>query len=208
MKLLLLGATGPTGRLVLDQALAAGDTVTVLARRPEALDDVADSVTLIEGDATSGADVGQAMAGQDATIAALGRGRSTRAHGLFTRAAVAVVQAAELTGVHRLVWLSSFGVGDTFASANGVQKTMYRTLLRDIYANKAASEELIRASVLDWTIVYPTALMNGPAKGAYRVDDRLEMRFAARINRADVAQFMHRAARDPAWIRRDAVITD
>lgn len=71
MKLLVLGATGPTGRHVVDLAVGAGDAVTVLARRPEAMDDQA------------------------------------------TRAASAVIGAAGETGVSRLVWLSSFGVGDT-----------------------------------------------------------------------------------------------
>jgi putative NADH-flavin reductase len=191
MKLLILGSTGPTGRHVLDRALEHGDTITVLARRPEALESVASRITVIAGDATSASDVAEAMAGQDAVIAALGRGRSVRADDLFTRAATAVVDAAKQTGVTRLVWLSSFGVGDTFHSANAMQKTMYRTFLRNIYANKQASEKTIRASNLDWTLVYPTALTSGPATGAYRVDDRLDMKLAARISRADVAEPRH-----------------
>lgn len=207
MKLLILGGTGPTGRQVVNEALEAGDTVTVLARRPEALDSLTDRVTVSAGDATSAADVAKARAGQDAVISALGRSTSIRADDLFTRAATAVVDAAKQTGVSRLVWLSSFGVGDTFESATPVQKVMYSTLLRNIYANKADSETTIRASGLDWTIVYPTALTNGPARGTYRVDDHLQMSGASRISRADVAAFMHHAAHDPAWIHRDAVIT-
>jgi putative NADH-flavin reductase len=111
MKLLILGATGPTCRHVVDRALDAGDTVTVLARRPEALKALADKVTVVAGDATSQADAAKAMAAQDAVIAALGWGKSVRAHDLFTRAATAVVGAAKETGVSRLVWLSS-GLSD------------------------------------------------------------------------------------------------
>lgn len=208
MKLLVLGATGPTGRHTLDRAMEDGDTVTVLARRPEALGAVADRVTVVQGDATSVGDVARAMAGQDAVISALGRGKSVRAHGLFTRAAFAVVTAARETRVSRLVWLSSFGVGDTYKSANAVQKVVYSTFLRDIYADKKASEKTIRASGLEWTLVYPTTLTNGPARGAYRVDDRVEMPFTARVSRADVGEFLHKAAHSPQWVRRDAVITD
>ena len=54
MKLLVLGATGPSGRLVVDRALECGDTITVLARRPETLGDTADRVSVIIGDATTG----------------------------------------------------------------------------------------------------------------------------------------------------------
>lgn len=207
MKILVLGATGPTGRHVVDRALAAGDTVTVLARRPDALE-VPAEVTVIEGDATSPDDLTRAMTGQDAVVSALGRGKSIRADNLFTRAAHAVLQAADATGVRRLVWMSSFGVGDTYASANPVEKIMYSTLLRDIYANKKDAEDALRASNLDWTLVYPSALTNGPARGKYHADDRVKMPFPARISRADVAEFMHTAAHSPEWIHRDAVLTD
>ncbi|GFR37312.1 hypothetical protein PRECH8_06080 [Insulibacter thermoxylanivorax] len=50
---------------------------------------------------------------------------------MFTRAADAVIQAAKRTGVNRLVWMSSFGVGDTIQDAALVQKFMYKTLLRN-----------------------------------------------------------------------------
>ena len=147
-------------------------------------------MNVIVGDATAFDDVVNAMAGQDAVISALGRGKSVRADGLFTRAAEAVVAAATETDVSRLVWLSSFGVGDTYASANTVQKLMYRTFLRDIYANKKVAEVLIRSSGLDWTLVYPSALTNGPARGVYRADDRVKMKLLATVSRAYVAEFM------------------
>ncbi|WP_457214076.1 NAD(P)-dependent oxidoreductase [Mycobacteroides abscessus] len=207
MKLLVLGATGPTGRLVVERALACGDDVTVVVRRPEALGTFAGQVRVQTGDATSAADLTAALAGQDAAISALGRGTSIRADGLFTKAAAAVIAAAQHMGLRRLVWMSSFGVGDTYAAANLMQKFMYSTMLRDIYADKKIAEQAIRASGLEWTLVYPTALTNGPASGAYRVGERLDMPLAARVSRADVADFLHTAAHSPEWIRRDAVIT-
>ncbi|MCI4039978.1 NAD(P)H-binding protein [Streptomyces sp. TRM75563] len=208
MKLLILGATGPTGRHVLDRALAAGDTVTVLARRPEALDDVDGRVRVVAGDATSQDDVARAIAGQDVVISALGRSTSVRADGLFSRAATAVTGAAKDQGVSRLVWLSSFGVGDTYQSASAAQKAMYSTFLRNIYADKDVSERTIRASGLDWTLVYPTTLTKKPAQGSYRVGERLPMKGAPTISRADVADFLYKAAHGDEWVHRDAVITD
>ncbi|MEU0407921.1 NAD(P)-binding oxidoreductase [Streptomyces griseorubiginosus] len=208
MNLLILGATGPTGRHVVDLALQAGDKVTVLARRPEALEDLAGQVTVVAGDATSQQDVAKAMAGQDVVISALGRSTSVRADDLFARAATAVIGAAKEVGVSRLVWLSSFGVGDTFRSASAAQKVMYSTFLRNIYANKEVSERAIRSSGLDWTLVYPTMLTKGPAKGSYLVGERLPMKGNPTISRADVADFMYKAAHSPEWIQRDAVITD
>ncbi|MET9763810.1 NAD(P)H-binding protein [Streptomyces sp. NPDC006372] len=208
MKLLILGATGPTGRHVVDLAIRSGDTVTVLARRPEALHDLAGRITVVAGDATSHDDIAKAMTGQDAVISALGRSTSVRADDLFTRAAAAVIGAAKEADVSRLVWLSSFGVGDTYRSASLAQKAMYSTFLRNIYANKEVSEKGIRSSGLDWTLVYPTMLTKGPAKGTYRVGDRLPMKGNPTISRADVADFLYKAARSPEWIHRDAVISD
>ncbi len=208
MKMLILGATGPTGRHLLDCALKCGDAVTALARNPAALGDLANTITVLKGDATSPADVSAAVRGQDAIVSALGQGKSVRPHELFSRASAAVIGAAKEHGVSRLVWMSSFGVGDTFQSANALQKIGYSTFLRWVYADKKIADERIRSSGLDWTLVYPTGLTNGPAKGTYRVGDRLPMKFAALISRADVAAFMHQAAHSSEWVRRDAVISD
>jgi putative NADH-flavin reductase len=208
MKILILGATGPTGRHVIDCSLTCGDSVTVLARNPAALGDLSERLTVIQGDATSEGDVSGAMRGCDAVIATLGRGNSLVAHELFSRAATAALGAARQQGVSRLVWMSSFGVGDTFASANALQKFLFRTLMRGIYADKAIADSAIRASDLEWTIVYPSALTNGPAKATYRVAERIEMKGMPRISRADVASFMHQMAHDREWIRRAAVIAE
>lgn len=73
-----------------------------------------------------------------------------------------MIAAAEHTGVSRLVWLSSFGVGDTFDESSTTQKLIYSALLRSIYADKKISDDRIRASGLDWTVVYPTRLTTAP----------------------------------------------
>ncbi|WP_159052230.1 NAD(P)-dependent oxidoreductase, partial [Streptomyces niveiscabiei] len=92
--------------------------------------------------------------------------------------------------------------------ASTTQKTIYSTLLRNIYADKAASEQAIRSSALNWTLVYPTMLTDGPAQGTYLVGERLPMKGNPTISRADVADFLYKAAHDPEWIHRDAVLTD
>lgn len=208
MKLLVLGATGPTGRHVIDTALRSGDSVTAFVRDPAALGDLADRLTLVTGDATSHRDVAAAAAGQDAIVSALGAGNSVRPQGLFTRSSAAVIDAAGSAGVSRLVWLSSFGVGHTLDWSSTTQKAIYRTLLRSIYADKAIADDRIRASGLDWTVVLPTRLTHAPAKGTFSAADRLPMKGNPTISRADVAAFMHRAAHGSEWVHRSPVITD
>lgn len=177
-------------------------------RTPEALGDLAERVTPVIGDATAHRDISTAAVGHDAIVSALGRGNSVRADGLFTRSSAAVIGAAGEAGVSRLVWLSSFGVGRTYDWASGPQKVIYRTITRAIYADKEIAEERIRNSGLDWTIVYPTRLTHGPAKGTYSAGDRLPMKGNPTISRADVADFMHRSVHSAEWIHRSPVITD
>ncbi len=208
MKVLVIGATGPTGRLVLERAVRAGDTITALVRRPEALADLSGQVKVLSGDPTSATDLTAAMTGQDVVISTLGRGRSMGPTDLFSRAATAMVSAAQQTGTTRVVWLSSFGAGETYKASSPVQKVMYSTFLRAVYADKTASERLLRAADLDLTLVYPTTLTHKPGKGTYRSGEHVPMKGAPTISREDVAHFLHSAATGPEWAGRDAVITD
>lgn len=208
MKLLILGATGPTGQHVVDLALRAGDSVTAFVRNPAALGESAEKVTVATGDATSHRDVLNAAVGHDAIISALGRSTSLRADELFTRSSSAVTGAAKEAGVSRLIWLSSFGVGRTYDWASTTQKAIYRTLLRAIYADKEIADDHVRTSGLDWTVVYPTRLTHGPATGNYSAGDRLPMKGNPTISRADVAAFMHQSAHSSEWIHHSPVISD
>jgi uncharacterized protein YbjT (DUF2867 family) len=73
-------------------------------------------------------------------------------------------------------------------------------------ADKAVADDLIRASGLDWTLVRPAILTNGPHTGSYRAVTVPNRKVGDRISRADVADFMLRAATDDAWSRRDAIL--
>ncbi len=106
MKLTLLGATGPTGQRVLDQALKAGHQVTALVRDPARLPQRQDGrVTVVTGDATRTEDLKQAISGSDAVLSALGPGKDFKSD-LASRTARALVPAAGATDVTRVVVLS------------------------------------------------------------------------------------------------------
>jgi len=152
--------------------------------------------------------VARAMVGQDVVVSALGTGMSLRSDGLFTAAARAVTAAAATAGVRQVVWLSSFGVGSSFDAASDEQKQIYGTMLRELYADKATADDVIRRSGLDWTLVYPTKLTDGPALGGYQAGDALPMSGDPTISRADVARFIVSTLEDPLWSRRTAVISD
>jgi uncharacterized protein YbjT (DUF2867 family) len=80
------------------------------------------------------------------------------------------------------------------------------TLLRDVYRDKQVGEQAILASDLDWTIVYPVGLTDGPRSGRYRVGERLSLKGFPRISRGDVAEFLLRQVEDRTYIRKGVLI--
>ncbi|KNC18844.1 nucleoside-diphosphate sugar epimerase [Arthrobacter sp. RIT-PI-e] len=206
MKVLVLGATGPTGRHLLTGLLSTGHDVTALIRNPGALE-AEPSLTVVQGDATIGEHVTRVAHGQQAIVSTLGSGRSVRPGTLFTEAAGAALRAAASADINRIVWLSSFGVGNSFAAASPTQKLIYSTLLRSLYANKKAADQVIRGSDLDWTLVYPTRLTDGPRTAHYTSAEDLPMQGNPTISRADVAHFMTSALSETEWTRKTVIIT-
>ena len=206
MRLLILGATGPTGRNLLEQALAAGHEVTALVRNPARLTTTHVRLASAIGDATDSRALESSMAGQQAVLSALGAGNSLRSE-IASRALAALIPAMRARALKRVIFLSAFGVGETFGQASVVQRLMYRTLLRQIFADKEKANAMLRQSGLDWTLVYPTVLTNGARAGTYRVGEHVAMTGLPRISRADVAAFMLEQLSSAEWLRRTAVIS-
>jgi putative NADH-flavin reductase len=205
-RLVILGATGPTGRQILVRSLGAGHRVTALVRRPDKLTERDPQFTLVVGDATDRPAVAEAIRGHDLVISALGRGQSLRSHDLMTRCMQSIVPAMESEGVRRLILMSAFGVGALYGDASPVMRLVFRTLLRDIYADKARSEEIVRRSSLDWTLVCPVVLTNGPSTGRYWAGEHRRMPTRARISRADVAEFLVTQVEDPTHLHKAVVV--
>jgi len=207
MKLLVLGPTGRTGQQVVAQALAAGHEVTAFARRPDKIAVKHDRLRCVAGDVTDdGAILADAVRGQDAVISALGRGMSLKSDNLIQRSVPPILAAMQQHGVRRLIFTSAIGVGDAIHHVPLVPRLMARFMLKNIYADKAAGESLIRRSGLEWTLVQPAQLTDGPLTGQYRAGERLSMRGVPKISRADVAHFILRELDSPAYVRKSAVL--
>ncbi|HUJ14710.1 MAG TPA: NAD(P)H-binding protein [Thermoanaerobaculia bacterium] len=201
MNLLILGATGPTGRHLASQALEAGHSVAALVRDPSKLNEP--RIEIIKGDATDSATIASAARGRDAVPSALGTGKSFKSGQVVSRAAGNVIAAH----VKRLLWVSAFGVGESFEDARLLQRAFFRTLLSDVYADKKIADDLIRKSSAEWTIVLPVGLRNGLRTGNYRVAEHLEVGVFPTIHRADVADFMIRELIERKWVRKTVEIS-
>jgi putative NADH-flavin reductase len=206
MKLLVLGATGGTGRHVVSQALEAGHEVTAYVRDYSKLERMP-GLRLAAGDAADGGALERALQGKEAVVSTLGRRRSLRSEQLFSRAMRALAPAMARRGVRRLLLMSSFGVGESLREAPPLLRLYYRVFLRSIFADKKAAEDYLRTTPLEWTFVYPVILADGPRTGQYRVGERLELRGWPTISRADVADFMLSELQKRAYVRNTAVLS-
>ena len=207
MKILVFGATGPSGQRLVQQALSQGHEVTAFARNPDGMS-TGKRVRIVAGDTTRDAEqIAEAMRGQEAVLSALGRRKTIRSDNLIARSMHLILPAMEQAGVRRLVVMSAFGVGGSLRDAPLIPRIMYSVLLADIFADKKAAEDEIRRSSLDWTIAYPVLLTDGPLTGHYRVGERLELRGVPKISRADVAHFMLAEMKNRAFVRKVAVLS-
>jgi uncharacterized protein YbjT (DUF2867 family) len=201
MNLLILGASGRTGLLVVEQALAAGHDVTALVRSPEKLTVHNSRLHVVAGQATDADDVARAMAGAGAVISVLGGGGSVILH-----SSRAIIEAAHRAGVARVVVMSSFLVErDRMGALSWLITGLAGT---SKITDKKAGEELLRQSGLEWTIAYPGPLTDGRATGSVQVlPEGAQRRISERISRADVAGWLIEAAtsRQSSW--RDVDIT-
>jgi uncharacterized protein YbjT (DUF2867 family) len=201
MKLLVLGATGRTGRLVVEQALAAGHTVTALVRSPEKLITVNSNLHVVAGEATDKSALSRALDGADAVISALGGNGS-----VIADSTQAIVAAAHEAGVSRVVVLSSWVVERDRMDA--VTRLLTGIAMRPVIKDKSAGEKVLRQSDLEWTIVYASLLTDGPANGSVaELPEGAKRRMSERISRADVAKWMVQAATSVQHSRRAVGIT-
>jgi putative NADH-flavin reductase len=204
--IIVLGATGATGEQVLRQGMARGHRMTALARRPVAL--AADAaLTVVRGDVTKDESaLAEAMAGCEVVISALGRGNSFKSDNLFARSLPVILPAMAKAGVRRLLFVSAFGVGPSRPVVPLLPRLMQFALLRHLFADKEVADAQLRSSSLEWTIVYPVVLTNGPLTGKYRAAENLELHGVPTISRADVAHFLLDEVERRAFVRKGPIV--
>jgi putative NADH-flavin reductase len=218
MKLTIFAASGGIGRQVLEQALAAGHDVTAVVRNPKKLTREEEELRIVSADlaAADPAVLESAVAGADAVLSGLGARKASEA-GIASQGTRAIVRAMQATGVRRLVVVSAAPVytvpspgrpkppkhdpGDGFFMRN-LLSPLTKAALRKPYADLALMEDVVQESRLDWTIVRPPRLTNGPLTGTYRAAYGQNLRRGIFVSRADVAHLMLRALEQPETIKQ------
>jgi putative NADH-flavin reductase len=186
MRLFILGATGGTGRALVDQALERGHQVTAFVRSPQKLSVPWEGLSVLRGDPRSVAELSAALPGHDSVLSALGPPGLGRTM-ILRECARSTVAAMQAEGPRRLLVVSAAVL---FRGAGILTALLRRTMLRNVAEDAAEMERVVMASGLDWTIARPPRLTNGPLTGRYRVGDGRLPRGSLTLSRADVAHFL------------------
>jgi putative NADH-flavin reductase len=190
MKILILGATGPTGRELVTQAIALGHQVTAVARNPDSAG-LPSTAKVVRADALDAASLSAAVAGQDAVISSLGTKLDRKPTTLLSQGTRNLVAAMQIAGVTRLICITGLGAGDSRGHGGFFYDSIFQPLLlKEVYKDKDRQETAVRESGLQWTLIRPGILKNGPPTGKFRALTDLTGITIGNITRADVAAFI------------------
>ena len=205
MHIAIFGATGGTGKEIVKQLLTAGHEVTALVRDSSKVKKKEDKLYLVVGDVLDIHKVEEALAAADAVICTLGNS-SNNPDDVVSQGTDNIIESMKKQGISRLVVVSSMGVGDSIEQVSRSFKMLTKTVLRKSIEDKERQESIVMASELDWVIVRPSGLSNGPATGEYYfgTDKTIE---ANQISRADVAACVIEQLFDDTYLCQAPVIT-
>jgi len=202
-RILIIGATGGTGRQLVAQALERGYAVTALVRDPSKVSVDHPKLTVIQGDVLDASSVDAAMRGQEAVLSALGHKRYFSPTRILSDGTGNILRAMETQGVPRLVCETALGIGDS-AGRMGLYYTLFvvPVILPFYFWDKTRQERRIARSKVEWVIARPGALTNGDKRGRYRHGLPVgSFLWTVRISRADVADFMLNQLVSDAYLR-------
>lgn len=207
MNITIIGASAGIGLATVEHALAQGHYVTALSTQTAS---IAPHVHLkkVNGSATSVSDLKKVMAGADAVIVTIGT-KNKKPNTLFSDTANALVKAgAALNFKGPVLVITGFGAGDSGRFLGFFMKTVIRLFLKHQYINKTLMEEIIANSALNWEIVRPGMLSNGPLTKKYKALPNLYKGIKiGKISRADVADFLLEEAGNPTMLKQYPALT-
>ncbi len=216
MRLAIFGATGKTGRHLVQQGLEKGHEVAVLVRDPTKLGIQNPKLRVVKGDVLSdAAAVEQTVAGADAVMVALGASSFKKPTSIVEEGTRVIMAGMRKTGARRLLVISTVGANETSQQAGFLFHRVLRPLMRTlaptahhiIFVDKERTEEAVRQTDLDWTLLRAPRLVEGPFTGKWRTLMPGEPGLSTRsLSFADLAGYMLQAAEDPKLVKTAPIV--
>jgi putative NADH-flavin reductase len=205
MRIVVFGATGGTGRHVVEAALARGHEVTAVVRRLDRALAVSNHLHTIVAPEPHPKILHEALCDQDAVVSALGTNQKGPVT-VCTDWIAAILEVMSAEGVRRLIAVSAFGANET-RSCTSLFSLILWAALADKMRDKETMEGVISAADCDWTIVRPAALTDAKGKGRYRAGSDLPISLFSRITREDLAAFIVDIAEKSGFVRQCPTVT-
>lgn len=203
MKVIVFGATGKTGQFVWQKALEQGHEVTVFVRSPQKIQHTDVNLHILQGDVFSSESVADAITNHDAAIVCLGSiGLSDKT--TLTAGTRNVVEGMVQHNGKRLIVLSAAGVAESWSQIGWSSRILFKTMLRNIFADHHTQEAVVTDCPLNWTIVRAAILKDNPGAEKYTVSNRAK---SGNINREDVADFLVKQITDTTYLQQAITIT-
>jgi putative NADH-flavin reductase len=202
MNIVVFGASGKTGILLTDQALAKGHHVIAYVRRPDALVQQHPNLKTVIGNLNDTDKLKEVIAGSDACFSLLGGGSLTKHSPEIISGIDHIVNLMEQENVKRFIYLSSMGAGES----RKIMRPLIRFFIADIMlriplADHTTNENRIAKSSLQWTLVRPGGLTTGPKTGRLKHGKSNDvLKGNPQISRANVASFMLEQLCDTVYI--------
>ncbi len=217
MKILIIGATGGTGRLIVEEALKQGYDLNVLVRDKNKMPFNSKSIKVYQGTSASRTDLAAAMQGCDLIISALGIARASDApwsklitpKKFITESMKNVIAEAGQQNLKRLITISAWGAGETKKEIPfWLRWLINHTNLGPVYAEHESQEKLLANSNLNWTAVRPVALNDSKKIKTLKMSFNNTPKPSLYISRQSVAKFMVDIVKSDKYDRRSPTISE
>jgi putative NADH-flavin reductase len=207
MNIIVFGASGKTGQLFLRQALEEGHSVTAFVRNSAAIATQHERLRVVQGDVLDAAAVDTVMGGHDAVISLLNTPFGFKAVKLFSDGTRNIIQAMHKRGMRRLLCVSSGGTNPASDSQQGFFFNTFikNTIRRSGYQDMRRMEQLVTRSGLDWTIVRPMVLYDGPLSKQYHTEPGYIP--SGKTSRTDLVDFLLKNIRSSQYRQQAVAMT-
>jgi len=201
MRVVIFGASGKTGMLLVNQALEAGHAVTVFVRNASVFKTSDKNLTIVQGTLSDLEKLTEAINGADVCVSTLGGNSLTKRSQQITTGIQNIVHVMELQGVKRLIYMSSLGAGESkFFMPAFMRFIIVNLMLRIPLADHNQNEHNIMKSNLKWTIVRPGGLTDGVLnKNIKHGSEKILIKQNNTISRASVASFIMSEVEDSQY---------